>query len=78
MTPSICMHLHIISYTYTIMHTLVVSNRFGYQIQDQIATWLETSSYVTQNDRILDIGCGNGALLTELVNCRIATGLGMP
>ena len=45
-----------------------VSVRFSLQCQHRIVAWLKRQSKVSSRDAtILDIGCGNGALLIELV-----------
>ena len=44
---------------------LLLRCRFGHQAQNRVVQWLEKS--VDNAASVLDIGCGNGALLVALV-----------
>ena len=42
--------------------------RFGEDSQERVVDWLDDNEDVSKEDTILDLGCGNGALLLELVS----------
>ena len=64
------------AYNYNLLHTQqALCNggsvaRFGEESQDRMVEWLDDNEDVSKDDTILDLGCGNGALLLELVSNR--------
>ena len=42
--------------------------RFGEDSQERMVDWLDDSQEVAKDNSILDLGCGNGALLLALVS----------
>lgn len=55
----------IFDYVYIILYMYI--NRFGEESQERMVKWLETNEMVSFQDPVLDMGCGNGAFLLELV-----------
>lgn len=50
---------------------------FGEDILDRLLRWITSCSCVTKTSNIVDIGCGNGVLLTELANSGFVNLLGV-
>ena len=46
---------------------LSLSKRFGEKSMTRIVSWMRQSHLVTEKSKILDLGCGNGVLLIEMV-----------
>lgn len=42
--------------------------RFGYGSVERLIDWLEECDNISEGSSILDVGCGNGVMLTELVS----------
>ena len=49
------------------LKTWFIYFRFGEDSQNRVVNWIEQSS-VQISDPIIDLGCGNGIILIELVN----------
>ena len=45
----------------------VADCRFGEESIERVADWMDEASEVTKSSSLLDIGCGNGMMLIELV-----------
>ena len=43
------------------------SFRYGIESVDRLIKWIESCTDIEKEDSILDLGCGNGVLLIELV-----------
>lgn len=43
-------------------------SRFGEDSQERMVDWLDDNEDLSKDEAILDLGCGNGALLLELVS----------
>ena len=41
--------------------------RFGYDCQTRVVNWIKESPDIGTESHIIDLGCGNGSLLVELV-----------
>ena len=41
--------------------------RFGEDSQERVLDWLEDCEAVTNEDPVIDLGCGNGVMLLEMV-----------
>ncbi len=39
---------------------------FGHHVQQRVVRYMSSSKYVSKERRILEAGCGNGAMLVEL------------
>ena len=40
---------------------------FGYDCQTRVVNWIKESPDIRTDSHIIDLGCGNGSLLIELV-----------
>ena len=51
--------------------------RFGYDSVERVVEWMEESPLVSMDSTILDLGCGNGISLIELVRPKVVFSLYM-
>ena len=45
--------------------------RFGYDCQTRVVNWIKESPDIGTESHIIDLGCGNGSLLVELVRINV-------
>jgi len=53
----------------------ILSFRFGFESVERVVNWLEKSPLSTLTSDIIDLGCGNAAMLLELVCIHLITSL---
>ena len=44
------------------------SFRFGEDTMEKLLDWIDDCDDITENDAVIDLGCGNGMMCIELVS----------